>query len=79
MLYTSGAVRIFEALAVADGVEVKGEIIVTSIVKTEEQPPFAIKKSIPFEEKIDFGTETSNSVASAVANLTSVSAGVSES
>ena len=76
VLATSGVVRILESLAVDGGVSVRGEIIVTSIVRTEEQPPFAIRKTIPFEEKIEFDLDGINGISSAVANLTSVSSAV---
>ena len=60
VIATSGAVNIFESEPREDGLLVRGELVITSIIKTEELPPFAIKKSIPFEELIsisDFETE----------------------
>ncbi len=76
VLATSGAVRILESIATDGGVNVKGEIIITAIIRTEEQPPFAIRKIIPFEEKIEFDLNARDGVATTVANLTSVSSAV---
>ena len=70
---SSGAVlRIEEAVAVTDGVNVKGTLIVTAIVRTSEQAPFAIKREFPFEETIriegaapDMSAVVSSTVSSA--------------
>ena len=78
ILATSGAVRIMESEVGEGGVTVRGEIIITAIVRTEEQPPFAIKKVIPFEETINFEGLNSDMKVSSDGYLTSVTAGVSE-
>ena len=52
VITTSGAVNIFESEPREGGLLVKGEVVITSIIKTDDLPPFAIKKSIPFEELI---------------------------
>ncbi len=78
VITTSGAVRIFESIATEGGVNVRGEIIITSIIRTEEQPPFAIRKIIPFEEKIELDFDMPDGVGAATATLSSVSAAVTE-
>lgn len=52
VITTSGSVNIFESEPRDDGLLVRGELIITAIIKTDELPPFAIKKAIPFEELI---------------------------
>ena len=78
IIATSGAVRITESTASENGVLVKGEIIVTSIIRTDEQPPFAIRKSIPFEETINLEGVTPDMQVAARGYLTSVTTGISE-
>lgn len=78
ILASSGSVRISESEVGKDGVVVRGEIIITSIVRTTEQPPFAIKKIIPFEETINFEGISPDMKVSVDGYLTSVTAGVSE-
>ena len=78
IIATSGAVRISESEATDGGVRVRGELIITSIVRTLEQPPFAIKKVIPFEETINFDGLMPDMEIMADGYLTSVTSGVSE-
>lgn len=79
VIATSGAVRIIESTAQEGSVLVKGELIITSIVRTESQPPFAIKKIIPFEETVSAEGVTPDMQSSADGYLTSVSSGVCDS
>ncbi len=78
IIATSGAVRIYESTAEENGVRVKGELVITSIVKTDEQPPFAIRKSIPFEELITLEGAAPGMQTMSNGYLTSVTSGVSE-
>ncbi len=78
IIATSGAVRITETIPSESGILVRGELIITSIVRTEEQPAFAIKKTVPFEETITFEGLSSDMKIMADGYLTSVTAGVSE-
>ena len=78
IIATSGRVNVTEATAEDGGVRVKGEMIITALVRTDEQPPFAIKKIIPFDERVEIeGAETGNGV-SASAYLTSETVGIAE-
>lgn len=52
IIASSGLVRIEETEATADGVNVRGELIITAIIRTEGGAPYAIKKSIPFDELV---------------------------
>ena len=78
IIATSGAVRIIESEATEGGVLVRGELIITSIIRTENQPPFAIKKIIPFEETVNLDGLTPDMQVMADGYLTSVTSGVSE-
>ncbi len=78
IIATSGAVRIIESTAVDGGVSVKGELIITSIVRTESQPPFAIKKVIPFEETVSVEGVSPDMQTFADGYLSSVTSGVSD-
>ena len=75
---TSGSVRIIESVPVEDGVSVRGELIITSIIRTEEQPPFAIKKTVPFEENISLEGVTPDMKLMSDGYLTSVTTGIAE-
>ena len=75
---TSGSVRITESVPTEDGVTVRGEIIITSIIRTEEQPPFAIKKTVPFEETVTIEGIRGDMQVMADGYLTSVTTGVAE-
>jgi len=77
ILATSGAVKINEATAIDGGVRVSGDIVITSIIKTPEQPPFAISRTIPFEENVPI-SEINISSAVAEGYLNSICASVKE-
>ena len=79
IIATSGAVRIIESTAIEGGVLVKGELIITSIVRTEMQPPFAIKRIIPFEETVSIEGVSPDMQTWADGYLSSVTAGVADS
>ena len=79
ILSTAGAVRIFDSRVAENGVLVSGEMIITAIIKTDAQPPFAIKKIIPFEETVELGGVLGNMQTTASGYLTSVTAGACES
>ncbi len=75
---TSGAVRVYESTPVENGVNVKGEIIITSIIRTDAEGPFAIKKNIPFDETVSFDASEPDMQTLFDGYLTSVTAGVAE-
>lgn len=75
---TSGAVRVTESIPTENGVTVRGELIITSIIRTEEQPPFAIKKTVPFDETINIEGLTGDMQVMADGYFTSVTSGVAE-
>lgn len=75
---TSGSVRIIESTPADGGVTVKGELIITSIIRTDEQPPFAIKKVVPFEENISLEGVSADMQVLADGYLTSVTTGLAE-
>ena len=79
VIATSGAVRILEVDSEDGGVRVKGEIILTSIIRRDEEPPFAIKKIIPFEELVTLEGATSDMQSSARGYLTSAVTSLVES
>ena len=76
IITTAGTVRITESTPTTEGVLVRGEIIVTAIVKTDEQPPFAIRRSVPFEEIISLDGVSEDMATVADGILTSVSSAV---
>ncbi len=78
IIATSGTVKIYESIASENGVTVKGEMVITSIIRTEDQPPFAISKTIPFEENVTLEGARPDMQTLANAYLTSVASGVSE-
>ena len=78
IIATSGAVRIIESAATDGGVLVKGELIITSIVRTESQPPFAIKRIIPFEETVSVSGVSPDMQTWADGYLSSVTSGVAD-
>ena len=78
IISTSGRVTVFESVAEDSGVRVKGEMIITSIVRTTDQPPFAITKTIPFDEHISIEGVREGEFVSANAYLTSETMGVAE-
>ncbi len=78
IIASSGLVRISEAAVSEGGVTVRGELIVTAIVKADGGAPFAVKKSIPFEETVEIEGVGEGMQAMAQGTLTSVGASVSE-
>lgn len=78
IIATSGRVNVSEATAEDGGVRVRGEMIITALVRTEEQPPFAIKKIIPFDERIEIEGTAEGASIRASACLTSETVGVAE-
>lgn len=78
VIATSGRVNVLEAIPESGGVVVKGEMVITSIVRTPEQPPFAIRKVIPFEERITVEGAEADEAVMAEAYLTSQTTGLSE-
>ncbi len=78
ILATSGAVRITESTPEDGGVLVKGELIITSILRTSEQPAFVIRKSIPFEERIAIDGILPDMQTVADGYITSATTGISE-
>lgn len=50
---SGGTVKIEGARTTSSGVEISGELIITAIVKTPNQPPFRIVKSVPFSETVE--------------------------
>ena len=76
-IITTGArVKIIETRSVDNGVEIKGEIIATAIIKTPQQPPYVIKKSIPFNEIINIEGSSPDMLPSARGYVTSATCGV---
>ena len=75
---TSGAVRIFDSTPVENGVNVKGEIVITAIIRTDAEGLFAIKKNIPFDETVTFEAADSDMQTLFDGYLTSVTAGLAE-
>ena len=53
IIATGGSVRVIESRPVDGGVLIKGVIIIGAIVRTPDQPPFAIRREIPFEETVE--------------------------
>lgn len=78
IIATSGAARITESTVTDGGVLVKGELIITSIIRTDEQPPFAIRKTVPFEETVTLDGLMPDMQTVTDAYVTSVTAGVTE-
>jgi len=79
VLYTSGEFKANESLIVDGGIEVRGELIITSIVETDNQPPFAIRKIIPVDELINLENIPEGSYASADGYVTSATVGAANS
>lgn len=79
IISSGGFVRISEVQAVEGGVEIKGELIVTAIVKTPTQPPFAIRRTIPFSETVSIEGAEADMPASANAYVTVAEVGCADS
>jgi hypothetical protein len=78
IISTSGKVYVTEAISENGGVGVKGEILISSIVKTASQPPFVIGKIIPFDETITVEEARGTEDVIADAYLTSEVMGIAE-
>ena len=77
---TSNAyVRISESLPVENGVNIKGELIVSAIIRTPDTSVFAIRREIPFDETVSISGANSDMTAMSDAVISSVNIGVSES
>ncbi len=77
---TSNAyVRISESVPVEDGVNIKGELVVTAIIRTPDTSVFAIRREIPFDETVSINGATPDMSAISDAVVSSVTLGVSES
>ncbi len=75
---SSGIVRINESISVEGGVEVRGEVVITAIVSVDGAAPFAIKKSVPFNEVVTIENATPDMQPSVDAVISSVSAAAAE-
>ena len=78
IISSSGRVRVFETRAVDGGVEIKGELVIVAIVRTPEQPPFSIRRTIPFEERVEIDGVTKDMQVVADGCVTSAVCGVGE-
>ncbi len=78
IIATSGEVRVLETYSIDGGIYVRGEIIVTSIIKTESEPPFAIRRTVPFEETVMIEGVSEGMVAKTDAYLSSISTSLSD-
>ena len=77
---TSNAyVRISESIPVEGGVNIKGELIVTAIIRTPDTSVFAIRREIPFDETVSIDGATADMSVISDAVVSSVALGVSES
>ncbi len=80
-IITSGAnVRITDTEATEGGVKVSGVIVITSIIRVDSEPPFAIRREIPFEEEvtIEGALDGGSTVADAVISSLNLTANESE-
>lgn len=78
ILFTSGSVKVIESVASEGAVTVRGEITITSIVRNDTAAPFAVRKVIPFEERINLDGAVDGSIASASAYVNSATASLRE-
>lgn len=76
VIAAGGGVTINHAEGVEGGVLLQGFVTFNAIVKVGEQPPFGVKKEIPFEEMIPIEEATAHGFSDASGRLTSVSAAV---
>ena len=76
---TSNAyVRISESVPVEGGVNIKGELVVTAIIRTPDTSVFAIRREIPFDETVSIDGALSDMSANTDVTVSSVTFGVSE-
>ena len=78
ILTVSGSVRVTESESVDGGVLVKGEIIIVALVRTPDQPAIAIRRVIPFEEKVTVDGADAGMNSFAEGFVTSAICGVNE-
>ncbi len=78
VITSSAYVRISESTPVEDGVNIKGELIVTAIIRTPENSVFAIRREIPFDETVSISGASPDMSAISDALISSVSLGVNE-
>ena len=52
VITSSAYVRISESIPVEDGVNIKGELVITAIIRTPDTSVFAIRREIPFDETV---------------------------
>ena len=76
VIAAGGSVTVNHAEGVEGGVLLQGTITFTAIVRGGDQPPFGIKKEIPFEEMIPIEGTAARTAATAGGRLTSVSTAV---
>lgn len=76
VIAAGGAVTINHAEGVEGGVLLQGTLTFNAIVRSGDQPPFGVKKEIPFEEMIPIEGTAAHDFATAGARLTSVSTAV---
>ena len=77
IIASGGSVRVLETRPVDNGVVIKGIITVGAIIRTPEQPPFAIRREIPFEETVDIDGTDKDMEFMADGYLTSTVLGIS--
>lgn len=78
VISSSAYVRISESVPVEDGVNIKGELIVTAIVRTPDTSVFAIRREIPFDETVSISGVVSDMSAISDVVVSSVSIGINE-
>ena len=66
-------IRISDTHADTDCVSLKGEITVEGIIRNGDTPPFVVKKSFPFEERVDTVGAASGMFTTAEGYITSLS------
>ena len=79
VITSSAYVRISESKPVNDGVNIKGELIVTAIIRTPDSSVFAIRREIPFAETVSISGEGENASAIADVKVTSLSISANDS
>ena len=79
IISSSAVVRISESVPVEGGVNIKGVLSVTALVRTPETSVFAVRRDIPFDETVPIESVLPGASASAEAIVSSVTCGVSES
>ena len=78
VITSSAYVRISESTPVDGGVNIKGELIVTAIIRTPDTSVFAIRREIPFDETVSIVGGGEDMSAIGEASVTSLNIGISE-